>query len=268
MKIAIVGSTGQIGRSLVLKAKESGHEVLEYSRSLCNIPRGFVLESDDYPKDLDIIVNCIGKGNPKDAYYFNYDDLDDYLKIDEHIMLLLTRRGSSYHFKYVYISSWVADLVNVTGIKKNYSTMKRFIELRHELWRAKEETNIRDIRVSSFFSRFFNMDSGFLIAAILKNILEGAKTEIINTDELFEYVTPPGLFNSIINNTDLINTYVTRHCLYEGIKSVVFGQPTECLSREFQDELNILLGVYYAKNPEKVDHILVGPVSYKDEPIY
>lgn len=264
MKIGIVGSTGQIGRSLVLKAEEAGHEVLKYSRSLCNIPRGFVLQPDNYPGDIEMIINCIGKGNPGEAYYFNYDDLNDFLDTDIHIL----NRKKIWDFKYVYISSWVADLINVANVKRNYAVMKRFIELRHELFNFRYNDNVKDIRVSSFFSRFFNMNSGFLIASILRNILEGAKLEIINTDELFEYVTPSGLFNSIINDTDLSNTYVTRHCLYEGIKSVVFGQPTEYLSREFQDELNILLGVYYAKNPEKVDNILVGPVSYKDEPIY
>jgi len=265
MKIAIVGM-GQIGKSIALKAREAEWDVVEYSRSLFNIP-GFSLGAGKYPEDTNIIVNCVGEGDPLYAYNLSLALLENFMEIDNEILNHLRLFPET---KYAYISSWVANLQNVHGMKQNYAVYKRYMELRHELFnvKAKDWKSVYDLRVPAFFSRFFKVDSGFLIGAILRNILLGDPIELQDPLALFEYKCPHGLFDEVITQKDTKSWFCTREDLYHSIKRVVFGDRSIYLSSEFQDELNILLGAYYAKNPEKLDNILVGPVSYKDEPQY
>lgn len=255
MNILIVGSTSQIARSITMCAEDEKHTVWEFSRSLGNLDNFICM------KGIDLIINCVGNGKPSKAYDLTLYDVLDYDTIDMTCMAYSVEKG----IPYIYINSTAAEL-DVEEKKTNYGIYKRFFEMRHQLI----EHPIYDIRISAFFSRFMDLDSGFLISTIIKNHIEGKDTDIWNNSPLMITYPKPlwdrikDLYETGGRNVILFNNLYTPDFLEHNITEHIDGKTSE-FSDLFREELSALLEKHYAERPDSRPVKTVLPEEQKAE---
>lgn len=279
-KIAILGATGYIGRSLVpfFINEDHQYETHLFSRDpkivgdfyrkhkICIGSTMHLHDYDAFEKlDFDVIINCTGVGNIDNYTDTLIDILDITEKFDNLIISYLALHPDAL---YINLSSGAVygDAQNVpandstiTCIPVNevspasvYTHAKIYAEVRH---RALSELRIVDLRVFAFFSRYVDTDSNFLMSQIAACLKSGKTLVTDDLDITRDFIIQRDLFSLIcclIDNRasnsffDVVSVSpVTKFVLLEVLASE-FGLKYEIVPRaKGQDHSRV---VYYSES--------------------
>ena len=215
MKLAILGATGQIGRSLAL-AYASRHNVTLFARrpavsAQFAAERGLIVATEPYEsfseQRFDLIINAVGDGVPGLIRQAGADIFAVTAAFDELCMAALERHPETF---YVFLSTGaifgpdyreaLADhptlpiRLNAVDPGQFYPLAKRIAELRH---RARPARRIADIRIFGFVSPEIDLESDFLVAQALKAAVRGDAFLTTSQDVPRDYVGPQDLVGLI-----------------------------------------------------------------------
>ncbi len=223
-KIAILGATGYIGKSLLAEffGDTAKVDLYLFSRSKSklqnlakHIPQGVTLHHlplDDFDKHTyHVVINCTGLGSPSSFKKEPQNIFSVTESIDIMVMNYITKKKKT---KYINLSSGAVygdnftkpvdsttkTILDINNLKipDYYSIAKINAEARH---RAMSALHIVDLRIFAFFSRFADSKAGFLMSEIIDCVVN-KKT----------FVTGPG---------DIVRDYISSHDLYLLIKLAI-----------------------------------------------
>lgn len=206
-KVLILGSTSHIAKGLIYFFKQNKEIELSTCcrRQSCKDSNdsNLIFDCDFYYYKPDIIINCVGKGSPKNIQTITYQDIKDYDEIDNSIIRYCEMYKDTI---YINMSSWVVYKdIKPDHRHYNYFINKKYLEMKHRLL---QNLHIIDLRIPAYFSRWIDLDSGFLIANILKYIKYGTEFKIAENNEWLYYCTPDILYdfiNSVFLRDNLIS---------------------------------------------------------------
>ena len=218
INIAIFGATGHIGKNLTYYfSKNKKNNLILFGRNKKKIQKimnqiipkkkySFRKYNEFNNKKYDVIINCIGIGNPKDIIQNKdilkiteyYDDkILDYMKNKKSIIYINFSSGAIFGQTIrspISESSQASINVNKLNEGSYYAISKIYAEIKH---RNLKNMNIVDLRIFSFFSRFINLQDEFLIADIT-NAIKLNKKFITDKNEIIrDYIHPEDLFEII-----------------------------------------------------------------------
>lgn len=260
-KIAILGATGYIGKSLVnefLQAnsgkgdqKDQADQIYLYVRSKEKLQKfidslklesleGYqILDIENFGEEkYDVIINCVGISSPATLKEKPFEIIKLTEEFDNKILNFLEKNPETL---YINLSSGAAygqnatmpvndetpSVININDIKNSnlYSLAKIYSEAKH---RSLKEFNIIDLRVFAFFSQFVDLEGGFLMSEIAKCLVEDKVFKTTSTDIVRDFIGPEDLYNIIlclINNSsvndDSDNSGGAKK-VFENIKNDVF----------------------------------------------
>ncbi len=230
-RIAVVGATSHIAKGLIHSFFNNTEDflylfarnlngVLDFLESNSLKSRKHEVLSFDRLRDFqyDVIINCVGIADPgkqKDAgssIFFITETFDNmilnYLKDHNETLYINFSSGAVYGTSFdkpVNFSSSTEIMINNINDKDYYRLTKIYSEAKH---RSLKEYNIVDLRVFSYFSRFIDMETSFLMTDILRSIIN--KTELATTE------------------TDIVRDYIDMEDLFKLVQMVV-EKPANCV---------------------------------------
>lgn len=217
-KIAIIGATGHIAKSLIDSfCRTNQHELFLFARSLERLsiflasinfssasPRSF---SEFAHEEYDVIINCVGIGDPgklKSAgiSIFKvteiYDNLVlDYLETHPATLYLNFSSGAAFGTDFsapIKNSTCAKWSINQIASNDFYGIAKLNSEAKH---RALANLHIVDLRVFGYFSRFIDLESQYLINEIINSIRDSKEFVTGAHNIVRDYVHPKDLFSLI-----------------------------------------------------------------------
>jgi nucleoside-diphosphate-sugar epimerase len=220
--IAILGCTGHIGKNILLKLiNDTEHTLYLFSRSKENISellKKHHISSNniniiDYNELLnfnyDVIINCVGFGDPKKVRDSNYqifqvterfDNLVlDYLrKINRNCLYINFSSGAAYGTDFIEpatIQSVTDYKINSINAKDSYSVSKFYSEAKH---RVLQDYNIVDVRVFGFFSEYIDLNTRFFLSDIINSIIQRSVFQTSPEHMIRDYVHPDDLYQLLI----------------------------------------------------------------------
>lgn len=192
VRVAILGSTGQIGRALAeLFLDQNGFEVYLFSRK----PGALSLPYKSFGKyQYEVVVNCIGFGTPAALRRAGMGVFRITERFDNLVLRYLAENQDTL---YVNLSSGAVYSTDVNDLsnKDSYAVAKIYTETKH---RCLKELKIVDLRVFSFISSFIDENSGFFIAEVIKSIKEKSVFRTDTTDITRDYCSPEDLLQLIL----------------------------------------------------------------------
>ncbi|MBF05483.1 hypothetical protein CL644_02135 [bacterium] len=209
MRIALLGATGYIGRSLLYEAQSRVFTVVPYTRDKKKAEDVFKKYSihlnstlhtynDLSTEKYDVIINAAGIGSQSQLakktqdITFVTESLDsillNYLETNPHTRVFTMSSGVVHS-----LEKQTANSDDEPLIKNTYALAKEASEARH---RTYKEYAIIDLRIFTFFSRFVDVNDTFLLSQIVGSLE--------NNDE---FVTNPNdIVRDIITTEDLLDT--------------------------------------------------------------
>lgn len=219
-KIAILGATGHIAKGIVFNFIKNNRasELVLFARSIEKVKTFLtqikcfenidVLTYEVFSKGAySVIINCIGFGNPNKlitvgAEIFEvtekYDNLIiEYLKKAPDTLYINISSGAVYgNFVRPAEDNTVLNLIpNHISINQYYCLNKLYSEIKH---RANNNLNIVDLRIFGYFSRFIDINAGFLLSDIAKCIKNKTLLITKRSNIIRDYIHPVDLFNFIL----------------------------------------------------------------------
>ena len=218
-KIAILGASGHIAKSLIYNFKKSDeYKLYLYARSTEKLDNFLnIINYDKKIKKIDLsdfagekydaVINCIGIGNPeklKDIgpdifrlteYFDNF--ILDYLKDKNSCIYINFSSGAAYGMDFsIPAENKKCCEININNIcdKDNYGLVKLYSEAKH---RSCENLNIVDLRVFAFFSRYIDLNSRYFITELISCVKTGKEFSTNNKNFVRDYVHPKDLFKLI-----------------------------------------------------------------------
>jgi len=224
LKVAILGATSHIAKSLIVNFLDSNkHHLILYTRNQKKLSK-FIAStniSDNgsfsiYNKynnfigtKCDVIINCIGVGTLSKhkgnfLKYFTiterYDNMViEYLNNHSDVIYICLGSGAIYGNQYpspVNKKSINEIQVNHITPQDYYSISRLYSETKH---RAHKDLKIIDIRIFSYFSRFFDLTDGYFISELISSILKKKVFLTSKTNFVRDYLHPKDLYTSIIS---------------------------------------------------------------------
>ncbi len=209
-KVAILGATGYIGKSLAYEMSHSEkYELFLFSRDKHKaLELEHVIQAHGYKNNItycgldefttytyDLIINSIGMSNLTSLKENGEVILTITRTVDEMILEYLQTHKDTF---YINMSSGAVykKIDKAVTPSDYYALAKQESEIRH---RERADLSIVDIRVFSFFSSFVNTEDHFLLSEIVKCLQEGKILETNNDDIVRDYVTPQDLLLLIEN---------------------------------------------------------------------
>lgn len=219
MKIAILGATSHIAKGLIAHFIHNGEDSLVlYARStesVKNFLNSIASTGDipvyEYPQfrdhAYDAVINCVGIGNPKKVKEVGgeifrltetYDNLVlDYLTTSPNTIYIHFSSGAAYGKIFqeaVTETSQTVLNINSMDSKDFYAIAKIHAEAKH---RSLQAYKIIDLRVFNYFSRFIELNTGFLLTDIIQSILD--KKEMITSpvNIVRDFISPSDLYDLI-----------------------------------------------------------------------
>lgn len=216
MKVAILGATSHIAKNLIyffckdpqyelsLFARNAG-AVQAFLQAIGSATTPIILGFDAFPAgDYDAVINCVGIADPckqkaAGVELFRlterFDNLVlDYLGSHEQIVYVNFSSGAVYGTAFetgVTEESAAVIAVNKIGPADYYRISKLNSEAKH---RAMPNRKIIDLRVFSFFSRFIDLEAGFLLCEMTRCAMEHRVFHTNAVDIVRDYVAPSDLF--------------------------------------------------------------------------
>ena len=287
MKIAILGATSHIAKNLVyyfrrdscyelfLFARNQGavHEFLKATEGeLSPSVAGF----DCFPSgDYDAVINCVGIADPQKQKNAGvelfrlterFDDLViDYLAGHEKTVYVNFSSGVVYGTAFdsgVEGNAVASIAVNSITPADYYRIAKLNAEAKH---RAMADRNIIDLRVFSFFSRFIDLESAFLLTEMMRCVIERQPFQTNAVDIVRDYVAPSDLFalvklcvasNGINQPIDVFSAGPVRKSELIALFSCDFGLEAR-IDEEVRDSTTGAKLAYYSTN-----HVAMSLLNY------
>ncbi|OQA53031.1 MAG: NAD dependent epimerase/dehydratase family protein [candidate division WS2 bacterium ADurb.Bin280] len=197
--IAILGSSGHIARGLIFELSKSKDFILNLFDLNPDHVKKFLNDNSITSKNIkvyeikkfiktenNVVINCIGAGGPKKIKELGAKIQQITEEFDNLIISYIQLKPSRI---YINLSSGVvyggegpfreksSVSLKPNALDNPYQIAKLNAESKH---RFLKDLNIVDIRIFSFFSRFVDLESGFLMTDIASAIL---RKEPIETDD-------------------------------------------------------------------------------------
>lgn len=217
-RIAILGATSHIAKNLIGRMA-SENELSLFARSTEKVVAflesegintgavkvrlidSFGIMNDHY----DAIINCVGIGTPEklksqgaEVFFVaeRYDNMVlDYLAINASTTYVNFSSGAVYGtdtYGAVNENCEFRIGLGAISIADAYRVSKLNSEAKH---RSLADYSIVDLRLFSFFSRYIDLGSSYLIAEIVNSIHNGTEFVTSSTDIIRDYVHPQDLCN-------------------------------------------------------------------------
>ena len=160
-----------------------------------------------FPTKADLIINCIGAGTAKsmqghyEKWFFLLEKFDnlclEYLRNNPKTLYVHFSSGAVYGtLKDAAVQNTVNDFpVNDLRWQRFYGLAKLYAEGKH---RALNTSNIIDLRVFAYFSRYADINEDYFLANILTAIKNNTVLEITPDDMVRDFVSPEDLFKLIL----------------------------------------------------------------------
>lgn len=278
-RIALLGATGYIGKSLVQHlSRRKEDKFFLFARSQEKL-KNFLKTINQNPLfttrlfrsfstgHYDVVINCVGMGNPSEVRQTGIEIFQITEKFDNLILKYLEKHPNTLYInlssgavygkkieKPLGITSQSTISINNLDSGDYYAIAKMNSEAKH---RALPNFNIVDIRVFSFFSRFIDLSSGYLMADIV-NSLQQKKKLITSSDNIVrDYINAAGLWDlmkSIIKRgliNDVFDIYsakpVSKFVLLKFLKER-YGLEHSILKDSKKQSPTGIKNSYYSKN--------------------
>lgn len=220
-KIAILGATGYIGKSLALEFSSADNlfDISLFSRSKNKLDEfikknkldksrvGTHLLSNFNELSYDVIINCTGIGDTalqKESLFKIFavtEEVDtlvlNYLEKNPKTLYINLSSGAVFGKNFdEAITSETKTILNINNLQLSeyYSIAKINAEAKH---RAMKDLNIVDLRVFAFFSRFVDIKAEFFMSEVIDCLINKKTLLTNNTDMVRDYITPKDLFSLI-----------------------------------------------------------------------
>lgn len=230
MKIAIIGATGYIGKSLshllLAENKSDLFFVVRSKEKMSAFLRDIELgdESQIYTMGqlislkCDAIINCAGIGDSSKLQERQGDIFKTTQEVDDIVIGYLKENPKTFYINLssgaVYkegINNWTEESLMANpepslSPDNYYSIAKMRSEALH---RKLKSFNIVDIRVFAFFSRFVNTASGFFMSELIKSVKNKTTFYTTSDDIVRDYITTVDLlsFIKLILQKDHVNDF-------------------------------------------------------------
>ena len=211
--IIILGGTSHIAKGLIARFLSCGRHKLEWFGRSRQRMEAFLNDEhlsgnidihENYDSLLetsgDALINCVGAGTPselKEDYTLwftvleKYDNLCiEYLKqANKNALYIDFSSGAVYGRDQLETSIRINP--NDICIPDFYALSKLYSEAKH---RAFCNYNIIDIRIFSYFSRYADLSSSYLMTDMLKAIIDDTTLKTSKEDITRDYISPDDLF--------------------------------------------------------------------------
>jgi len=219
VKIAILGATSHIAKNLIYYfLKDSRYKLFLFSRRNESVHAFLVpLEKATIPtvqsydgfslEEYDAIINCVGiadprkqKADPYESFLVTerFDNLTiDYIKAHKGCRYINFSSGAVFGTEFqepVGDNSTATFRPNALGTADCYRIAKLNAETKH---RCLSDLPIVDIRVYSFFSRYIDLDAGFMLSEAARCILDGRPFRTNASEIVRDYIAPNDLFSFV-----------------------------------------------------------------------
>lgn len=207
-KIAILGATGYIGRSLLDSGRDQKFNIDGFSRdpkkakadlSKYGIEVKSLFSYDQFlGNQYDVVINATGVGSPRkiaenpEQVKVATEEMDD--------VLLTYLRGHSDTRVFSISSGSVhrapknPDDKSQLSPGDQYTLAKADSEKRHRGW---GQYSVIDLRVFAFVSRWLDTDEKFFIAEVAKCLLEGETLKTMSNDMVRDFATSDDLWEVV-----------------------------------------------------------------------
>lgn len=217
-KIAILGATGHIAKSLIDGfCRADKYELFLFARSLDrfgkflkSIPHNNVspkMFSEFNHAEYDVIVNCVGIGDPgklksAGSSIFRLTETFDNMILDylgSHLEALYINfssgatYGTDFSMPVDESSCTQLDINNITPMDF-YGIAKINSEAKH---RSLTDMNIVDLRVFGYFSRFINLETQYFMSEVISCVKHDKDFETGTENIIRDYVHPQDLMSLI-----------------------------------------------------------------------
>ena len=230
MRIAILGASGNIGRSLAaFYSQDSRNKLFIFGRSITKIRSifdkynisiiGEIASYEDFSKyQYDLILNCIGISDPRAlisgeneilAITEYFDNLViDYLANNSEAKYIFLSSGAIYGAEFdTPVSSDSKFSIEVNNIPGNsfYAISKLYAESKH---RSLPQYNIVDLRVFGFVSKYVDIESKLFISDLARCLLNREIFYTSGESFIRDYITVNDIAQLIdkVSVQDRINT--------------------------------------------------------------
>jgi len=220
MKIAILGATSHIAMNIIARA-DAGTELFLFARSIQRASEVLGRLINSLPccvlQDLDCfetlapganaVINCIGFGTPEkirtaraDVFLITeyYDNqILEYLRRSPNTKYICFSSGAVYGSAFNEGSqeeSKSTIAINAIVPEDYYRIAKINSEAKH---RALGEYSIVDVRVFSFFSRYIDIQSDFLLAEMMRCLVSKKVFETNQEDFVRDFISPQDLYSLV-----------------------------------------------------------------------
>ena len=219
-KIAILGSSGHIGKNLILYlSKKKNIDLFLFSKNKnklnnflnqlsINQNKIKVISYSHFEENqYNLIINCTGNRNDlkkNNAEFFKknrfYDNkIIKYLKNNRTCLYIYLSSGAIYDGNFLEpINENSRSILWQKKIKDQYSMAKMDSEIKH---RQLSELNIIDLRIFSFFSRFLDEKTNFFLTDVLNALKSQKKLLTSSLDIQRDYIHPYDLTEIIMEFT-------------------------------------------------------------------
>lgn len=216
-KIAILGATSQIAKNLIVRFGDKDRLSL-FCRNADSLNAFLEAERPDaefevspferFPDgEYDAVINCVGIADPKKQ---KADPCQSFVvteRFDNLALEYLLRHPDTRYINFssgvvfgtefpepVTDSSKAVFSPNALGPADYYRVAKLNAEAKH---RCRSDLAIVDIRVFSFFSRYIDLNAGFLLSEIVRCLLENRTFKTNPEDIVRDYISPDDLFRLV-----------------------------------------------------------------------
>ncbi|MCD4820811.1 MAG: NAD(P)-dependent oxidoreductase [Methanococcoides sp.] len=252
-RVAILGATGHIAKSLIDKlCRRDKYELVLFYRSterlnefLESIPYTNMISAKKYSEfsqdEYEVIINCIGIGNPAKlknvgALIFRltekFDNMIlDYLEEHPEALYINFSSGAVYGTKFnMPVNESTCTELDINHIVPDdfYSIAKLNAEAKH---RAMADLNIVDLRVFGYFSRFINLNAQYFMSEVISCIKDDKVLVTVKGDMVRDYIHPSDLV-SLIEKCIHIKSLNDVFDVYS-LKPVTKFEILECFAKQY-----------------------------------
>jgi nucleoside-diphosphate-sugar epimerase len=215
-KIAILGATGYIGRSLYPEILSSdNYEVYLFSRDIKKLSRVALKEGRAKPRELkdfgrelfEVVVNATGVGDSSlqrqepNLVFSVTEEMDNlvinYLRQNPETLYVNLSSGAVFGSGFTEaITDSTLSRININQLKaaEYYSVAKLNAEVKH---RSLSNFNIVDLRVYAFFSQYVDTKTEFLMSELVTCLKEKTLFKTSEVDIARDCITPVDLWSLI-----------------------------------------------------------------------
>lgn len=216
-RLAILGSTGYIGRSLLGSARLRGLSVVALSRDVLKAKKTFasygieVEAVDDYSdflrQDFDVLINASGIGSQRKlkddptAVFSAVKEVDDLIfkYLEEHPKTWVFNMSSGAIYGRSIneaVDQETLAVFNPAAVLPGdaYSLAKLSSEVRHRL---SPQYAIIDLRVFAFVSQWLDIEETFFLSEVARSLVKEETLSTLSNDMVRDYCTADDLWEVI-----------------------------------------------------------------------